>query len=147
MKRNFLIIILILLVITIIAVYSVYTYRAQAEESQKVNKEYESYYDINFLGTQLISIVNKTMDYNQKKDIAKDENNKYYIDNEKDSIKIYVEFIYKDEIKTILMEDIASSGPEAFVSQYSTAKFRCTKIDYHEKTKNVKSLTFEEVQN
>lgn len=146
MKKNFLIIILILLVVTAISVYAVYTYRTQAIQAQKVNKEYKAYYNVNFLGTQLISIINKTMDYNQKNEIEKDKDNKYYIDNEKNSIKIYVQFIYKNETKIVFMEDIASSGSQSFVNRYSTAKFKCTKIDYHEKTKNVKSLTFEEIQ-
>jgi len=146
MKRVFFIILLILIILTSIAVYTVYTYRQNIAQSQKINKEYESYYNINFLGTQLISLINKTMDYNQKQQIPKDEDNKYYIDNKENSIKIYVEFIYKDEKKNIPMEDIASSGSQAFVSRYSTAKFKCTSIEYHKKTKNVKSLKFEEIQ-
>ena len=44
------------------------------------------------------------------------------------------------------MESIASAGSESFVKTYSTASFKCTKIEYHEKTHNIKSLTFEEVQ-
>lgn len=146
MKKNFFIILSILLIATFIAIYTVYNYRIQAQEAQKINKEYEQYKDINLLGTQLISLINRTIDYNEKNEIQKDENNKFYIENEENSIKIYINFIYKEETKTILMESIASNGSEAFVSNYSTAKFKCTNIEYHEKTKSVKSLTFEEIQ-
>ena len=43
------------------------------------------------------------------------------------------------------MEDLEKTGSESFVKVYSTANFICTQIDYHEKTKNVKTITFEEV--
>ena len=145
MKKTFFIIVLILLVLTCVAVYYVNTYRAQMNKVQNLNKEYEVYYNTNLLGSQLISVINKTMDYNQKNEIQKEENDKYYIDNEENSIKIYIQFIYGEETKTLLMEDISSGGSEAFVRNYSTVKFKCTKIDYHEKTNHVKSLTFEEV--
>lgn len=91
-----------------------------------------------------MSIINKTIDTNQKNDIAKNSEG-YYIDNGDDSIQIEIIFIYKDETKTVKMEDIAESGTESFIKTYSTANFKCTKIEYHTKTKNVKSLTFEEI--
>ena len=67
------------------------------------------------------------------------------MDNGENSIKINVEFKYKNDTKTISMEEIASTGAESFVKVYSTANFKCTKIEYHEKTHNVKNVTFEEV--
>ena len=144
MKKKFFIIILILLIITIVAVYAVYNYRSNIISSQKVNNEYYSYYNKQMLGTELISVINKTIDMNQKNDIERDSNN-YYIDNEKNSVKIYVKFIYKNETKTIQMEDIEKGGTEEFIQRYSTANFKCSNIEYHSKTKNVKSLTFEEI--
>lgn len=144
MKKKFFIIMLILFIITIVAIYAVYNYRSNMISSQKVNNEYYSYYNKQMLGTELISIINKTIDMNQKNDIERDSNN-YYINNEKNSVKIYVRFIYKDETKTIQMEDIEKGGIEEFVQRYSTASFKCSNIEYHTKTKNVKSLTFEEI--
>ena len=113
-------------------------------EEQKLNKEYEEYYGIEILGTELISIINRTIDINSKNNINRDEEG-YYIDNEKNSIKLYIHFAYKEEIKTIQMEEIEKTGIESFVKVYSTANFKCTKIEYHENTNLVKSLTFEEV--
>lgn len=146
MKKKFFIMLLILFIIAIVAVYFVYNYRADAIKAQQTNREYDSYYNVNFLGTQLISLINKTVDYNEKNGIEKDSNQKYYINNDKNSIHIYIKFIYKNETKTLLMEDIAANGSQAFVSQYSTAKFKCIDIQYHEKTKNVSTLVFEEIQ-
>jgi hypothetical protein len=126
--------------------YGVYSYRKQLVESQEINNIYKSYENIQILGSQLISIINKTVDINEKAGLEKDENG-MYIDNGKDSIELYIEFIYEDETKTVPMEKISNSGTESFVNIYSTASFKCTNISYHEKTNNVKSLTFTEVTN
>lgn len=126
------------------SIYMVYEHRRNILEAQKLNKEYEEYYQMDILGTQLISIVNRTIDINHKNEIAKDSNG-YYVDNGENSLHIYIKFAYKNKTKTILMEDIEKTGAEAFVKIYSTANFKCKNIEYHKKTKNVKSLTFEEV--
>ena len=88
-----------------------------------------------------ISIINKTIDNNEKNDIQKDENNIYIEDNEK-SVKIYVKFLESDNIFD--MEAISNNGIENFIQNYATFSFKCTKIDYH-KNGNVKSLFFEEI--
>lgn len=142
--KKILIILLILSIILVVGVYSVYRYRTNVYKIQKQNREYEQYYNINVLGTELISIINKTIDLNTKNNIAKDDKG-YFVDNGENSIKINVEFKYKNDTKTISMEEIASTGAESFVKVYSTANFKCTKIEYHEKTHNVKNVTFEEV--
>ena len=142
--KKILIILLILSIILVVGVYSVYRYRTNVYQIQKQNREYEQYYNINILGTELISIINKTIDLNTKNNITKDDKG-YFVDNGENSIKINVEFKYKNDTKTISMEEIASTGAESFVKVYSTANFKCTKIEYHEKTHNVKNVTFEEV--
>lgn len=145
MKKIF-IILLILSVIFLTSIYVINTYKVKALEIQKLNKEYEQYYNIEVLGTELISIINRTIDLNNKNDVNKDSNG-YYIDDEEKYKKIYIQFVYKNETKLIQMEDIEKSGIETFVSMYSTASFKCTDIKYHNKTKNVKSLTFTEITN
>lgn len=145
MKNKFLIILVALIILTVYIGYVVYQYRSEVINSQKISKEYESYYQLEMLGTELISIINRTIDINTKENVSKDENG-YFIDNQKNSINIYIKFIYKDEEKTIPMEDIEKATSETFIKNYSTASFRCTSIEYHEKTKNVKSLTFEEIE-
>ena len=142
--KKILIILLILSIILVVGVYSVYRYRTNVYQIQKQNREYEQYYNINVLGTELISIINKTIDLNTKNNITKDDKG-YFVDNGENSIKINVEFKYKNDTKTISMEELASTGAESFVKVYSTANFKCTKIEYHEKTHNVKNVTFEEV--
>ena len=113
------------------------------KEAQKINDEYKSYYNVQMLGTELVSIINRTEDINIKNDIQKDENG-LYIENDTNSIKIYIKFKYKDDYTTLESEKIANDGVENFIKTYSTASFKCTDIAYHDKTKNVKALTFTE---
>lgn len=145
MKKRFLIILVVLILLTVYIGYMVYQYRTQVISSQKISKEYGSYYHLEMLGTEVISIINRTIDINTKGNVPKDSNG-YFIDNQKDSIHIYIKFVYKDKQTIIPMEDIERNTSEAFIRNYSTASFKCTDIQYHEKTKNVKSLTFEEVE-
>ena len=140
MKNRFFTILGVLLFITLLSAYGIYSYRNRMIQAQKTNKQYEEYRNIEILGTELISMVNKTIDTNIKNGIERDANH-YFVDNGNNTIT----FIYKDDIKTLRMEDIEKSGTEAFVKTYSTASFKCTQIQYHTKTKNVKSLVFEEI--
>ena len=142
--KKFLVILIVILIILSSVVYWLVTSRNKLAKAQALNKQYEDYANIEILGTELISIINKTADINNKNEIEKDSNG-YYIDNEENTIHIYIQFVYKNETRVIQMEDIEKSGSENFVKMYSTASFKCTKIEHHDKTKNVKSLTFEEI--
>lgn len=142
--KKFLMILLVLFIILAVGIYTVYQYRSNMLAAQKLNKEYEQYYHIDILGTELISILNRTSDLNHKNGIVKD-NDGYYVDNGDNSLHIYIKFAYKKDKKVLRMEDIEKNGSETFIRVYSTASFKCTEIEHHEKTHNVKSLTFEEV--
>ena len=146
MKNKILIILIIFIVILAIAVYTVYNYRINIQESQKINNEYKSYYNIQILGTELLSIINRTQDINEKNGISKD-NEGLYIENDTNSIKLYINLKYGDEYRTLEMEKIINDGIQNFIKIYSTASFKCTDICYHEKTNNVKALTFTEIDN
>ncbi len=141
MKRSFFIILTILLIISATVGYTVYNFRRTQANIAQFNKQYENWYNKKILGTDFISIINKTIDNNEKNDIQKDENNIYIEDNEK-SVKIYVKFLESDNIFD--MEAISNNGIENFIQNYAAFSFKCTKIDYH-KNGNVKSLFFEEM--
>ena len=95
------------------------------------------------LGTELVSILNKTADINEKNEITKDNEGRY-IDNDINSIKIYIKLKYKEDYQIIEMEKILNNGIEKFIKSYAAASFKCTDISYHNKTKNVKELVFTE---
>ena len=143
MKNKIILIFIIFLIIFSISVYYVYNYRMKVIESQRINNEYKTYYNMQILGTELVSILNKTADINEENEVQKDSEN-IYIDNSINSIKIYIEFKYKDDYRTIEMEKILNKGIETFIKSYAAASFKCTDIRYHDKTKNVKKLVFTE---
>lgn len=142
MKRKLLVILGIFIIILLFAVYLLYNYRKDVIQMQSFNRQYEVYYEKTILGTDLATVLNKAMDYNKKNDIAKDSKDRYYIETEK-SLLIEIKFSEKEE--PVKMEDILSKEIETFISFYGAASFKCTKIEYHESNKQVKSLYFEQV--
>lgn len=142
MKKIIICILSIFLVVICIVGYSVYQKNENTAQIGVDNKTYESYENKEVLGTDIISIINKATDSNEKNDIkvGKDGN---YIDNGKNSIRIEIKF--KELDKVITMERINNVGIEKFWSNYGALSFKCTKIEYHEKTHRVKYMYFEEV--
>lgn len=142
MKKIIICILSVFLVVICIVSYSVYQKNENTAQIGIDNKTYESYYNKEVLGTDIISIINKAIDSNEKNNIkmGKDGN---YIDNGKNSIRIEIKFLELD--KVITMERINNVGIEKFWSNYGALSFKCTKIEYHEKTHRVKYMYFEEV--
>ena len=122
--------------------YGVYQKNENTAQIGVDNKTYESYENKEVLGTDIISIINKATDSNEKNDIKIGEDGNY-IDNGKNSIRIEIKFLELD--KVITMERINNVGIEKFWSNYGALSFKCTKIEYHEKTHRVKYMYFEEV--
>ena len=142
MKKIIICILSIFLIIFCIVVYGVYQKNENTAQIGVDNKTYESYENKEVLGTDIISIINKATDSNKKNDIKIGEDGNY-IDNGKNSIRIEIKFLELD--KVITMERINNVGIEKFWSNYGALSFKCTKIEYHEKTHRVKYMYFEEV--
>lgn len=142
MKKIIICILSIFLIVICIVVYGVYQKNENTAQIGVDNKTYESYENKEVLGTDIISIINKATDSNEKNDIKIGEDGNY-IDNGKNSIRIEIKF--KDLDKVITMERINNVGIEKFWSNYGALSFKCTKIEYHEKTHRVKYMYFEEV--
>ena len=130
MKKSIFIILTIFLIITIAISYFLWESQRRVESANRINQEYNTYYDKTILGTDVASIINKSIDQNEKNKIEKDENN-VYLENETNSIKIYLKFLESDD--TFLMEAISNRGIESFIKYYSASNFKCTSIEYHEK--------------
>ena len=143
MKNKILLILIIFMAILAGISYVIYNYRINLQEVQKINNEFKSYSETQMLGTELVSIMNRVQDINSKNQIEKD-NNGLYIENEENSIKLYIKLKYEDDYSVLEVEKILKNGIENFIKNYSTASFKCEEITYHEKTGNVKSLTFTE---
>lgn len=142
MKKNLFVILGIFLIIIAILVYFYYNTLKIAIISQNINKEYEQYTENDILGSTLMTLINKASNQNEKNAIAKDEKN-CYIENDTNSIKIEVKFLESD--KTFSMEAITSLGAEQFIKNYNAMTFKCTKKEYHQKTKAIKYMLFEQI--
>ncbi len=142
MKKNIILILTIFLIIIGIIAYGLYHQRIVIVQSSQNNRTYESFYNQNVLGTDFVSLINKAIDNNEKNLVIKDENGNY-IDNEKNSIKVEVKFQELD--KVVKMEAINKQGVHQFLQNFGATSFKCTKIEYHQSTKNVKYMYFEQI--
>ncbi len=142
MKKIIIVILSIVIAILSIIVYNIYEYNNKKIESQKNNSNFESAYGKEILGTDVISLINKAIDNNEKNKVEKDAKGTY-IENNINSIKIDVKFKEMDNV--ISMEAINSQGAVNFAINFGAATFKCTKLEYHEKTKNIKYMYFEQI--
>ena len=142
MKKIVILISTIFLTIALIIGYRVYYKKVAIEQAVKENKSYESFYNKEILGTDVISIINKAIDSNEKNQVEKDEKGNY-IDNFENSIEIKLKFKELDQI--ITMERINEVGMQQFWLNYGALSFKCTNIEYHTKTSNVKNMYFEQI--
>ena len=114
---------------------------------KRQNSEYEYYLDKEIIGTDLISLINKSINKNEENRIQKDEKGRY-IENEINSIKIEVRMLIKEKkYKTYPMEEIYKNDTTEFLKNFNFVKFKCTSIEYHKNTGFVKKLLFEEIEN
>lgn len=145
MKKSIFIVLAILFIIAIVICLYIYNVKKIENVAIKHNKQYEEYCNKKILGTELISLINKAIDYNEKNSVEKQENTIYYINNNTNSIQITVKFLDNDKI--IKMENIAEKQTENFIKFFATATFKCNDIKYHKQTKNVQSMYFEQINN
>lgn len=132
-----------IIVFIVVAMFGLYiNYNNIYSTIQRENRQFESYYNEETYGTNLASIINKAIDSNIKNNIEKD-NNGTYIGNDTNSINIDIKMIDNDKIYN--MEKIYKGGISTFTSYYSEIKFKCTKIDYHQKTGKIKYMLFEQI--
>lgn len=141
MKKTF----LILVIFIVVAFALVYGYLKRQENMHKQiyiqNLEYEAYLDKTVYGTEVATVIDKATNQNEKNRIKKDEKG-YYIENDEDSIKIYIKMIITG--KTYPMEEMYKNNISQFVQYYNLVEFKCTRIEYHEKTGRISRLFFEE---
>lgn len=142
MKKRFLVILGIFTIILIFIIFLLYNYSKLVKQAESFNKQYQSYYEKEIIGTELATLLNKVADYNEKNGIDKTENNRYYIETE-ESISVEIRFLEKEEI--VKMEDILEQGIENFIKYYATAHFKCTQVNYHNENMKIKDLYFEQI--
>ena len=136
MKKNIVIISLILLIIIIICFIGLTLNSKTNRGIRQQNKEYEQYLENEIYGTEVVTLINKAISSNENNKIAKDEKENY-INNNQNSIQIDVVMITdeeKQETTVYKMEAISKVGITEFIKNFNTAKFKCTKKEYHKET-------------
>lgn len=142
MKKNLFVLLGIFLIIISILASLFYHYQKMLMLAKKENQKYESYTQNAISGSSLMTLINKVIDQNEKNQVQKNDQNRY-IENSENSIRIEIKFIESD--KTYDMEAIASLGSENFIKNYNNMQFQCTKKEYHETTKQIKFMLFEQI--
>jgi len=108
---------------------------------QTFNQEYEQYINKEITGTELVTLIGKAINNNEKNNIPKDNKN-YYLADDAYCLKIYVKFLDSDV--SYEMERINAVGINQFIANYNTANFKCTECIYNKQTGRVGQMTFEE---
>lgn len=143
MKQQILIILAIFFIIICIVCSVLINIQTEKSIIKQENEEFEKYIGKEILGTDLATLISKTVDKNEKNNIQKDENG-YYIDNGENSIKIDLKMTTIE--KTYPMEEIYNKEITKFVQNFNLIEFKCISIEYHEKTGRVSKLVFEELE-
>lgn len=147
MKKNVLIVCSILLIIIIICTTFISINGKKLAVVKQENKKYEQYQKQEIYGTEVITLINKAIDDNQKNNVQTDETGKY-INNETNSIIIEVIMITneeKNQTTTYRMETINKVGIGEFIANFNTAKFKITNIQYHKQTGKIKYIEITQI--
>ncbi len=142
MKHTFLMGLAVIFIIICLVCTFLINLKAEKSELYKENAEFEEYLNKEILGTDLASLISKVVDKNEKNNVQKDDKG-YYIDNGENSIKIDLKMTTIN--KTYPMEEIYNNEMTAFVKNFNLINFKCTSIEYHEKTGRISKLVFEEL--
>lgn len=145
MKKIIIIFFTIIITLVIIFSVSIVENNKNLINIKQYNREYEEYYQKTILGTDVITLINKAVNENNKNEIGKDEKG-YFIENTTNSIKIDIKLLSDGELTTYPMETLLNVGLSGFVKSFNLIQFKCTQISYHEDTKMVKSLVFEQIE-
>lgn len=141
MKKIFIFVTIIIVIICIIA-FQYNSYKRNQNAITSENSEFDQYLDKEVYGIDLATIINKSVDKNEKNKISKDEKG-FFIENDENSIKVQI--YIKENEKTYEMEQIYKQGTEQFVQFFINEKFKCSKVEYHKKTGRIKYMLFEQI--
>lgn len=142
MKNTIIIICVIAMCILISITYAYSMYRSDMNRVHEFNNEFSKYVDYEFSGTELATIINLAIDNNEKYKISKDSTGKYLDD---DMYSVRIDVYMTDTEKTYSMETLNSGEISNLVNNYSNVQFKCTKVEYHKKSKRISYLYIEQI--
>lgn len=146
MKKTIVLILIIVVVIISIIFTNYVEYSKAKMKVLEFNKEFLEYKNSNVQINTIITLMNKAIQKNKDNQIEQDEN-QYFKENDKNSIRIFVEIKSKSAVipmeKLILDE---KSGMEKVSYAFSDMLFKTTKVEYHERTGQVKKIVFTAIE-
>ncbi len=140
--KKIVIFLVIILTLVVIVAFSYINYNSLYNSIKKDNLEFEQYDKKELYGTDIATLINKAINNNIKNNVKVNSDGKY-IENEENSIRI--DIYISDNNTTYDMETIYNGGIAKFVQNYNIVKFKCTKIEYHNKTKRIKKVYIEQI--
>lgn len=145
MKKALICLLIILIVVAIVSVIFISNNYQETMEVKKENQEFEAYLNKELLGTDVTTIINKAINLNEKNEIPKDEKD-FYIENDTNSIKVEIIMFNEEEAITYQMETLQKVGMNRFIDNFNLISFKCSKIEYHEKTNKISKIIFEQIE-
>lgn len=128
MKKTVALILTIFFAIITILVINLKALQRENMDIKKFNQEYEYYLGKQIYGTELTTLINKSMKNNKDYNIKKDDKG-MYINDDRYCIKMELNMITID--KTYQMEQIYNAGMTEFARNFNMITFECTNIEYN----------------
>ena len=130
MKKIF--IYILTLVIILLAIISINISNKNTENNniKNFNLQYEVYQNKALQGTDVVTLINKAINNNEKNKVSKDEKG-FYIENDETSVKIIVILYNEQDEVQAEMETINKVGIQNFISNFNLIEFKISEIRYN----------------
>lgn len=145
MKKILICLIIVLVATTIVVSMWISGNNTKLAKIKENNQKYEIYLDKEVFGTDVTTVINKAINDNEKREIPKDEKG-FFIQNDTNSIKVELVMLNGESKETYQMETLNKVGLSGFIKNFNLINFKCSKIEYHDKTKLISKIIFEQTE-
>ena len=149
MKKLISIIFIVVIIIIIIVFVKYKEEQRVLKDIKKINNEFIIYEGRKIQINTLNTLMNKAIQYNYDNNIEQDGKGNF-LENDTNSIKIYVELPIDNttvSMERLLINKNQTGRTEKVEFAFSESLFEIKNIEYHNKTKQIKSITFVEIDN
>lgn len=145
MKKTLTLLVVLFVLATLVVGVAITQNNKKLAKVKEINNQYEIYLDKEIYGTDVATIINKMVDYNNKNQVAKNEEG-MFLENNTNSIKGEIQFLYDEEVVTHPIEAVYNRGLSSFISNFNVTKFKLLTIQYHKQTKQVSFIVLKQLE-
>lgn len=145
MKKTLLIIGILFAICIVVIGIAITENNKKLSKVKEINNQYEIYQNKEIYGTDVATLINKIIDYNHKNEIAKNEEG-LFIENDINSIKCEIQFLYDEEIRVYPVENVYNRGLNSFIQNFNLTKFKIVDMQYHTKTKQISKIVLKQLE-